>query len=364
MTLLLDVKDLSVRLLTHRGAADAVRNVSFSLERGETLGLIGESGCGKSITAMALLGLLPENAEVSGSILFDGQNLVGLSDAELQHIRGNRIGMIFQEPMTALNPVHTIGAQVAEPLRLHRGASRAAARAQAIALLDRVGIPDAAKRFNAFPHQFSGGQRQRITIALALACGPDLLIADEPTTALDVTIQGQILELIGDLVQERGMALILISHDLGVIAENVDRMLVMYGGSVVESGPTEAVFSDMAHPYTRGLFGARPRLGAARGARLSTIAGTVPELVDLPPGCPFADRCSIAIDECRLIRPDPTDLGRGHQARCLRLGVPLEASPVLPLPPLGEGRDGGQRAGMPPPPPSPSGGGSESRMWP
>jgi peptide/nickel transport system ATP-binding protein len=324
MTTLLEVKDLRVRLQTHRGAADAVRGIGFSLERGETLGLIGESGCGKSITAMALLGLLPENAEVSGSIMFDGQQLVGQPDAMLRRIRGNRIGMIFQEPMTALNPVHTVGDQVSEPLRLHRGASRAEAREQAIALLQRVGIADAARRFNAYPHQFSGGQRQRITIAQALACGPDLLIADEPTTALDVTIQGQILELIGDLVQERGMALILISHDLGVIAENVDRMLVMYGGSVVESGPTPAVFSDMAHPYTRGLFGARPRLGAARGARLTTIAGTVPELVDLPAGCPFADRCPIAIEACRVAPPAATDLGHGHEARCLRLGVPLE----------------------------------------
>ncbi len=329
MTTLLEVNNLSVRLQTHRGAAYAVRGVDFSLQRGETLGLIGESGCGKSITAMALLGLLPENAEVDGSIRFDGQELLGQSDALLQRIRGNRIGMIFQEPMTALNPVHTIGDQVAEPLRIHRGASRSAARAQAIALLDRVGIPQAAQRFNAYPHQFSGGQRQRITIALALACGPDLLIADEPTTALDVTIQGQILELISDLVQERDMALILISHDLGVIAENVERMLVMYGGSVVESGPTDAVFSDMAHPYTRGLFGARPRLGAARGARLTTIAGTVPELVDLPRGCPFADRCPIAIGECATTQPEATDLGRGHQARCLRLGVPIEGELVL-----------------------------------
>ena len=323
MESLLEVQDLSVRLLTHRGAAHAIRNVSFNLRKGETLGLIGESGCGKSITAMALLGLLPESAETAGSIRFDGQELVGQPDAAMQKIRGNRIGMIFQEPMSALNPVHRIGDQVAEPLRLHRGANRAEARKQAIALLDRVGIPNAAQRFNAYPHQFSGGQRQRITIALALACGPDLLIADEPTTALDVTIQGQILELIGDLVQERGMALILISHDLGVIAENVDRMLVMYGGSVVESGPTEAVFSDMAHPYTRGLFGARPRLGAARGSKLTTILGTVPELVDLPAGCPFADRCSIAIEECGAKLPEPSDLGRNHQARCLRLGVPL-----------------------------------------
>lgn len=316
---LLEVHNLSVRLQTQRGPADAVRDVSFSLERGETLGLIGESGCGKSITAMALMGLLPDNAVVSGSIRFDQQELVGMNDAALRQLRGNRIGMIFQEPMTALNPVHTIGHQVAEPLRLHRGASVKAARQQAIALLDRVGIPEAARRIDAYPHQFSGGQRQRITIAMALACGPDLLIADEPTTALDVTIQGQILDLISDLVQERGMALLLISHDLGVIAQNVSRMMVMYGGTVVESGPTSTVFAHMAHPYTRGLFGARPRLGAARGTRLTTIVGTVPELIDLPAGCPFFDRCPLAIAECATTRPAASELGQSHQASCLRL---------------------------------------------
>ncbi len=324
---LLEVQNLEVRLQTQRGEAAAVRGVSFSLERGETLGLIGESGCGKSITAMSLLGLLPERSVVTGSIRFDGQEMVGMNDTALRHLRGNRIGMIFQEPMTALNPVHTIGHQVAEPLRLHRGTGRAAARKQAIALLDRVGIAEAARRIDAYPHQFSGGQRQRITSAMALACGPDLLIADEPTTALDVTIQGQILDLISDLVQESGMALLLISHDLGVIAQNVARMMVMYGGTVVESGPTATVFAHMAHPYTRGLFGARPQLGAPRGARLSTIAGTVPELVDLPAGCPFYDRCAWAAPPCAQTLPTASELGADHQASCLRLdavaaGVP------------------------------------------
>ena len=316
---LLDVTNLSVQLQTPRGPATAVRDVCFTLARGETLGLIGESGCGKSITALSLLGLLPEKAVVAGSIRFDGQELVGLPDDRLRHLRGNRIGMIFQEPMTALNPVHSIGHQIAEPLRLHRGASRSEARQQGIKLLDRVGIVGAARRFDAYPHQFSGGQRQRITIAMALACGPDLLIADEPTTALDVTIQGQILDLISDLVQERGMGLILISHDLGVIAQNVSRMMVMYGGSVVETGPTQAVFANRAHPYTRGLFGARPQLGAQRGARLTTIAGTVPDLVDLPQGCPFSDRCVYAVAQCSQARPSPTAIGDGHTARCFRL---------------------------------------------
>jgi peptide/nickel transport system ATP-binding protein len=316
---LLEVANLHVRLHTHRGPAYAVRDVSFRLERGETLGLVGESGCGKSITVMALMGLLPENAEVTGSIRFDGQELTTKSDAQMCEIRGNRIGVIFQEPMTALNPVHSIGHQVAEPLRLHRGLSAAAARKEAIALLDRVGIPDAARRIDAYPHQFSGGQRQRVTIAMALACGPDLLIADEPTTALDVTIQQQILDLISDLVAERGMALMLISHDLGVIAQNVARMLVMYGGSVVESGPTDAVFAHRMHPYTLGLFAARPGLLSRKGQKLATIPGSVPELVDLPPGCPFAGRCRFTIPECHVTVPPPYQVEPGHHARCIRL---------------------------------------------
>ena len=318
---LLEVSHLRIRLQTHRGPADAVRGVSFSLARGETLGLIGESGCGKSITAMSLMGLLPESAQVTGSIRFDGQELVGRTDAQMCQMRGNRIGMVFQEPMTALNPVHTIGRQVAEPLRLHRGMNAAAARTEAIALLDRVGIPNAAQRFDAYPHQFSGGQRQRITIAMALACGPDLLIADEPTTALDVTIQQQILDLINSLVAERNMALLLISHDLGVISQNVDKMVVMYGGTVVESGSTEAVFEHMAHPYTRGLLAARPSMQPrvdGKPQRLQTIAGTVPELVDLPAGCTFAGRCSFTHSACATQVPPCVTLNEEHQVYCSR----------------------------------------------
>ncbi len=316
---LLEVRDLSIDLHTHRGLARAVREASFSLERGETLGLVGESGCGKSITAMALMGLLPENARVSGSILLEGKELVGLGERAWAALRGDRIGMIFQEPMTALNPVHTIGHQVAEPLRLHRRMPASQARAEAIRLLDRVGIPDAARRIDAYPHQFSGGQRQRITIAMALACGPDLLLADEPTTALDVTIQKQILDLLRELVAERGMAMILISHDLGVIAQNVRRMMVMYGGSVVESGPTAGVFAHRRHPYTLGLFGARPALSSRRGQKLVTIPGTVPELADLPPGCPFAGRCPYTVADCHVIAPPPVEVGPAHHARCIRL---------------------------------------------
>jgi peptide/nickel transport system ATP-binding protein len=316
---LLEVENLSVLLRTQRGPAYAIRDVSFAMERGETLGLVGESGSGKSMTVMALMGLLPEGAKVTGSIRFEGQELTSKSDRDMDAIRGDRIGMIFQEPMTALNPVHTIGKQVAEPLRLHRGMSAADARKKAIALLDRVGIPDAARRIDAYPHQFSGGQRQRITIAMALACEPQLLIADEPTTALDVTIQKQILELISGIVAERGMALLLISHDLGVIAQNARRTLVMYGGSVVESGPTASVFANRMHPYTLGLFGARPGLRKAKGQRLATIPGTVPDLVDLPPGCPFAGRCGFTIPECHVMVPPPYEVEPGHRARCIRL---------------------------------------------
>ena len=323
---LLEVRDLSVQLQTHRGPAYAVRNMSFTLERGGSLGLIGESGCGKSISVMALMGLLPENARVTGSIVFDGQQLVGKPEREMCELRGDRIGMIFQEPMTALNPVHTVGRQVAEPLRLHRGMNASDARKEAIALLDRVGIADAARRVDAYPHQFSGGQRQRVTIAMALACGPDLLIADEPTTALDVTIQRQILDLIRELVAERGMALMLISHDLGVIAQNVQRMLVMYGGSVVESGDTDSVFANRRHPYTLGLFAARPGLKSGKGRRLATIPGTVPELVDLPPGCPFAGRCAFTIPECHVTPPPPVEVGPGHHARCIRLDAVAAAT--------------------------------------
>jgi peptide/nickel transport system ATP-binding protein len=322
---LIEVDGLGVRLNTRSGPAQAVRGVGFALKRGETLGLVGESGCGKSVTALSLMGLLPDSAVVTGSIRLDGDELAGLADADYCRLRGNRISMIFQEPMTALNPMHTIGHQVAEPLRRHKNYSAAQARREAIALLDRVGLPDPARRVDAYPHQFSGGQRQRVTIAMALACEPDLLIADEPTTALDVTIQGQILDLIAGLVAERGMSMILISHDLGVIAENVQRMLVMYGGTVVESGPTDEVFRRMGHPYTQGLFRARPRLGARKGTRLTTIAGTVPELADLPGGCKFSDRCPLVIDRCRSALPPMVEVGPRHGVRCIRTDVSMSA---------------------------------------
>ena len=321
---LLQVNDLRVGLPTARGWAQALRGVSFSMAKGQTLGLIGESGCGKSLTALALMGLLPERAQVSGSMRLNGTELVGMPEPKLCQLRGARMAMIFQEPMTALNPLHPIWQQIAEPLRLHQNMGAAQAKARALALLERVQLPRARERLDAYPHQLSGGQRQRVMIAMALACSPDLLIADEPTTALDVTVQKEVLALIQQLVREDGMGLLLISHDLGLMRDQVDRVMVMYGGSVVESAATPELFAQRAHPYTRGLFAARPRLGLARGTRLTTIAGSVPDLVDLPAGCAFADRCPEAVEACRSHAPEvltiaprlPSDTA--HQVSCPR----------------------------------------------
>ncbi len=314
---LLQVRDLTVTLPTAHGPQAALRGVSFALERGATLGLVGESGCGKSLTALALMGLLPDRAEVGGSIRLAGQELTALDDAAWARLRGDRIGMVFQEPMTALNPVHRIGDQIAEPLRLHRGLDRAAARAEALRLLERVRLPRARERLDAWPHELSGGQRQRVVIAMALACGPDLLLADEPTTALDATLQREVLDLLDELRRDTGMALLLISHNLDVMAAHVERLAVMYGGRVVEHGPTRAVFERRAHPYTRGLFAARPRLGLARGTRLATIPGRVPALHEMPPGCAFADRCALADADCRRAAPPVAAVARGHDVHCL-----------------------------------------------
>ena len=314
---LLQVRDLTVTLPTAHGPQAALRGVSFALERGATLGLVGESGCGKSLTALALMGLLPDRAEVGGSIRLAGQELTALDDAAWARLRGDRIGMVFQEPMTALNPVHRIGDQIAEPLRLHRGVSRAAARAEALRLLERVRLPRARERLDAWPHELSGGQRQRVVIAIALACGPDLLLADEPTTALDATLQREVLDLLDELRRDSGMALLLISHNLDVMAAHVDQLAVMYGGRIVEQGPTRAVFEQRAHPYTRGLFAARPRLGLARGTRLATIPGRVPALHEMPPGCAFADRCALADADCRRAAPPVAAVARGHDVHCL-----------------------------------------------
>ena len=319
---LLSVTGLTVELQTSRGMAPAVRGVSFELEKGGTLGLVGESGCGKSITALAIMGLLPDGARTAGRVDLDGTDLLGLDEDALCQIRGNRIAMIFQEPMTSLNPVHRIGRQIAEPLRLHRGLTGANARDEVLRLLDRVGLPDPARRIDAYPHQMSGGQRQRVMIAMALSCAPDILLADEPTTALDVTIQGQILDLINDLVDDTGMGLILISHDLGVIGETAENVAVMYGGTIVEQGATDGLFKSLAHPYSQGLFAAIPRPGEARQGPLRTIPGTVPELADLPPGCAFADRCPKATEICWIQTPRMEAVGRAHRAACHHLEGP------------------------------------------
>ena len=265
------------------------------------------------------MGLLPEGAQVSGSIRLAGQELTTLDETALCQWRGRRMGMVFQEPMTALNPLHPIGRQIAEGLRLHRQIDARAARAEALRLLERVHLPQAAKRLDAYPHQLSGGQRQRVVIAMALACGPDLLIADEPTTALDVTIQREVLDLIDELVSADGMGLLLISHDLGVMAERVRQMLVMYAGEVVEGGPTQEVFARLSHPYTRGLFAARPRIGLPRGTRLATIPGRVPDLVEPRQGCAFAPRCDVVLDRCATEAPALCRVTAEHQARCWRV---------------------------------------------
>jgi peptide/nickel transport system ATP-binding protein len=323
---LLEVDQLRVRLPGAAGDVQALRGVSFAMAAGDTLGLIGESGCGKSMTALALMGLLPDGAQVSGSVRFDGRELIGMAERDWCRLRGLRLGMVFQEPMTALNPLHPIGRQIAEPLRLHRGLSASAARAEALRLADQVRLPDAVHRLDAYPHQLSGGQRQRVVIAIALACGPDLLIADEPTTALDVTVQREVLSLIEDLVADRGLALLLISHDLGLMADAVARVMVMYAGEVVEAGETASVFERLAHPYTAGLFAARPPLPSAasgRGAdgrrlreRLATIPGRVPGPGESPPGCAFAARCPRVADDCLDGIPEPVAVGPGHLARC------------------------------------------------
>lgn len=324
-TPLLVVNDLTVTLPTAQGRQAALHGVSFALERGATLGLVGESGCGKSLTALALMGLLPDGARVAGSIRFEGRELTALDDAAYGALRGDRLGMVFQEPMTALNPVHRIGDQIAESLRLHRRLDAAAARAEALRLLERVRLPRARERLDAWPHELSGGQRQRVVIAIALACGPDLLIADEPTTALDATLQREVLDLLAELRRDTGMALLLISHNLDVMAATVDTLAVMYGGRIVEQGPTREVFERRAHPYTRGLFAARPRLGLARGTRLTTIAGRVPALHEMPSGCAFADRCALAVAACRAAPPPAQAVDAGHAVRCLRWQEALPA---------------------------------------
>jgi peptide/nickel transport system ATP-binding protein/oligopeptide transport system ATP-binding protein len=296
---LLDVKDLKVRFATEDGIVQAVSGISFQLEPGKVLGIVGESGSGKSVTAMTIMGLTRGvNARFEGEVLYKGTDLLQISDSGMQEYRGNEIGMIFQDPMTSLNPVYRIGAQIAEAIQAHEQVDKRGARARAVELLRQVGIPNPESRVDDYPHQFSGGMRQRAMIAMALSCNPSILIADEPTTALDVTIQAQIVELIGRLKQDFNSAVIFITHDLGVIAEIADEIIVMYAGRVVEQGSTRDVFYDPQMPYTWGLLGSIPRLDRARVERLHTIEGTPPSLINLPQGCKFRPRCPHAFDKC------------------------------------------------------------------
>ncbi|MGR3504368.1 MAG: ABC transporter ATP-binding protein [Paracoccaceae bacterium] len=318
----LEVANLSIRF---RGQAiDLIDDVSFAIPRGKTLCLVGESGCGKSVTSLAIMGLLPKRAATvrQGSVRFNGRDLLGLPDHEIEDLRGNSMAMIFQEPMTSLNPAFTVGHQVAEAVRRHKGCSEAEARDRALEMFRKVRMPAAEKRLDDYPHQMSGGMRQRVMIAMALANDPALLIADEPTTALDVTIQAQILDLMRELQDETGAALLMITHDLGVVAEIADDVAVMYAGRIVESGPVGRIFDEPQHPYTLGLMGSMPAI-AGRQGRLMTIPGSVPAPDAMPAGCRFATRCPFVIDACRTMRPDLVTDANGQSVACLR--APLDS---------------------------------------
>jgi peptide/nickel transport system ATP-binding protein len=319
---LLSIEGLRTVFRTGNGEVAAVDGVSLAVSRGQTLGIVGESGCGKSMLSLSVMRLVPSPGRTaSGKVMFDGQDLLTLPPAAMRDIRGNRIAMIFQEPMTSLNPVFTVGDQITEAMRAHdRSASSGALRAKAIEALGRVRIPDPARRFDEYPHQMSGGMRQRVMIAMALACAPDLLIADEPTTALDVTVQAQILDLLRELQQQTGMAIILITHDLGVVAEMADEVAVMYAGRVIERAPGAAIFDDPQHPYTLGLLGSIPRVEETR-ERLLAIEGAVPPPFALPEGCRFHPRCVFCVPDCTKQDPPLRDVATGHRAACIRAPV-------------------------------------------
>jgi oligopeptide transport system ATP-binding protein len=317
---LLEVRNLETHFKTQDGLVKAVNNVSFHVDRGETLGIVGESGSGKSVTSLSIMRLIPSppGKIVGGELIFDGENLLDLSEEEMRHVRGNRIAMIFQDPMTSLNPVLTIGRQITESLELHMKMSGAEARKRALDLLGMVGIPSSANRLDDYPHQFSGGMRQRVMIAMALSCNPELLIADEPTTALDVTIQAQILELINRLKNELGTAVIIITHDLGVVAGMADRVNVMYAGGVVEEGATTEIFGNPRMPYTIGLLRSIPRLDEGEGRKLTPIRGLPPDLINLPQVCPFSPRCDYFVaGKCDQSVPPLRPVGPDHRAACL-----------------------------------------------
>jgi len=318
MSVLLQVRNLKTYFYTEAGVIKAVDGISYDLDEGETLGLVGESGCGKSVSALSLLRLIPNppGKIVGGEVVFEGKDLMKLSEDEIRDIRGNRIAMIFQEPMTSLNPVLTMGLQIGEALELHRHLNKKEAREEVLRLLKMVGIPDPERRIDDYPHQFSGGMRQRVMIAMALSCNPKLLIADEPTTAVDVTIQAQLLEIIKELTSSLGTAVILITHNLGVVARYVNRMAVMYAGRIVESGPAVGVYSHPRHPYTMGLLASVPRLDQPRKERLVPIEGQPPNLMFLPVGCSFYPRCSHRLDQCFLERPELRSVGQDHWVAC------------------------------------------------
>lgn len=320
--ILLSVRDLKTYFYTDDGVVPAVDGVTFELERGGTLGIVGESGCGKSVTSLTIMGLIPQPpGKIEGGVIeFEGRDLLKLSEAEMRHIRGNEISMIFQEPMTSLNPVFRVDEQVAEVLRRHLGISRREALERTAELFRRVGIPEPKRRGRSYPHQLSGGLRQRVMIAMAVACRPDLILADEPTTALDVTLQDQILTLLDGLKQELGTSLILISHDLGIVAQMADRVMVMYAGRVVEQAPVDVLFEKPAHPYTRGLLASIPRLTSARSEPLPVIPGQVPNLHDLPRGCSFQARCPEVMEICRREEPPLVELTEAASVRCLKFG--------------------------------------------
>jgi oligopeptide transport system ATP-binding protein len=313
---LLDVKDLNVRFATQEGEVHAVNGVSFALEKGEALGIVGESGSGKSQLAFSILGLLAANGRASGSITFDGGEILNLPEAQLNKIRADRIAMVFQDPMTALNPYMRISDQMAETLMQHKGLSKRDAVAQAVEMLDAVKIPDAKNRVRLFPHEFSGGMRQRVMIAMALLCKPDVLIADEPTTALDVTVQAQIMDLLGELRRDLGMATVLITHDLGVVAGFCERAIVMYGGQVMEQSEIDPLFAQPTHPYTKGLLAALPRLDA--DSTMIPIRGNPPNMTGAPVGCPFCPRCDFVEDICAVKMPPLTTFAEGRARACHR----------------------------------------------
>ena len=322
---LLSVHDLCVEFWTDRGTIYAVNGISFEIAAGETLGIVGESGCGKSVTALALLGILPRAGRVTaGEAQFHGRNLLRMSDRELRSVRGKEIAMIFQDPMSSLNPLLTVGRQIREPLETHFGMNRRKAEGRVAELLDQVGIPNAKRRLRDYPHQFSGGMRQRVMIAMALACEPKLLIADEPTTALDVTIQAQILELLRTLVAERDTALVLITHDLGVVASMCERVHVMYAGTLVETGTADQLFATPRHPYTLGLLESVPRLDTGRRQKLRPIAGAPRNMLNEPSSCPFAPRCRFRIDVCTVELPRLEEQGGGQRAACFNPVEPDE----------------------------------------